>query len=246
MMLCALAQGFSQNDKDWGNLRRYAQENQEVKQWPQEQRRVVFMGNSITQNWASMRPDFFKRNGYVGRGISGQTSYQFVVRFRQDVIELKPELVVINTGTNDVAENTGPFDEDRTFANIESMVELARANKIKVILTSILPAAKFGWRPSITDAAPKIAKLNARIRDYAAKKNIPFVDYYSKMVKGENKALNPAYSKDGVHPTEAGYAVMEPMIKAAIDKALGLDIQDQHQKSLAQALPVGPMLNALA
>ena len=236
MMLCAMAQGFSQNDKDWGNLRRYAQENQEVKQWPQEQRRVVFMGNSITQNWASMRPDFFKRNGYVGRGISGQTSYQFVVRFRQDVIELKPELVVINTGTNDVAENTGPFDEDRTFANIESMVELARANRIKVILTSILPAAKFGWRPSITDAAPKIAKLNARIRDYAAKKNIPFVDYYSKMVKGENKALNPAYSKDGVHPTEAGYAVMEPMIKAAIDKALGLDIQDQHQKSFAEAI----------
>ena len=224
------------DDKDWGNLRRYAQQNSEVKQWPQEQRRVVFMGNSITQNWASMRPDFFKQNGYVGRGISGQTSYQFVVRFRQDVIDLKPELVVINTGTNDVAENTGPYNEDRTFANIETMVDLARANKIKVILTSILPAAKFGWRPSITDAAPKIAKLNARIRDYAAKKNIPFVDYYSKMVLGEDKALNPAYSKDGVHPTEAGYAVMEPLIMAAINKELGLIVQDRHQKSFAEAI----------
>ena len=187
---------------------------------------MVFLGNSITDNWARMRPEFFKKNGYVGRGISGQTSYQFVVRFRPDVIELKPLLVVINTATNDIAENTGPYDEDRTFANIETMVELAQVHHIKVILTSILPAAKFKWRPSITDAAPKIEKLNARIRDYATKKGIPFVDYYSKLVKGADKALNPAYSNDGVHPTEAGYAVMEPMIQTAIDKALGL--KDQH------------------
>lgn len=220
LVLLALGCHAVADDKDWGGLGRYEQQNQEVKQWPQERRRVVFMGNSITENWARMRPDFFRQNGYVGRGISGQTSYQFVVRYRQDVIDLKPELVVINTATNDVAENTGPYVEDRTFANIETMVDLARANHIKVILTTTLPAAKFKWNPRITDAPAKIEKLNTRIRDYAAKNSIAFVDYYSKMVAGTDKALNPAYSNDGVHPTEAGYAVMEPLIKAAIDKEL--------------------------
>lgn len=213
------------DNKDWGNLQKYEKQNSEVRQLPKEQRRVVFMGNSITENWARMRPAFFKENGYVGRGISGQTSYQFVMRYRQDVIELRPELVVINTATNDVAENTGPYNEERTMANIKTMVDLALANNIKVILTSTLPAAKFGWNPRITDGAEKIAKLNERIRDFAAKRRIPFVDYYSKMVTGTNRALNPAYTKDGVHPTEAGYAVMEPMIKAAIDKALEADIK---------------------
>ena len=236
MLLMGQVGQASADDRDWGNLRRYAQQNAEVKQWPKEQRRVVFMGNSITENWARMRPDFFKQNGYVGRGISGQTSYQFVVRYRQDVVDLNPELVVINTATNDVAENTGPYDEDRTFSNIETMVDLARANKIKVILTTTLPAAKFGWNPRITDGPAKIEKLNARIRDYAARNRITFVDYYSKMVTGEEKALNPAYSNDGVHPTNEGYAVMEPLIKAAIDKELGLDIKDRHQKSFAEQI----------
>ena len=208
------------DDRDWAGLQCFAKQNSEVKQWPQEQRRVVFMGNSITECWASMRPEFFRQNGYVGRGISGQTSYQFVVRFRQDVIDLKPELVVINTATNDVAENTGPYDEDLTFGNIETMVELAKVHNIRVILTTTLPAARFRWNPRITDAPAKIEKLNARIRDYAERNGIPFVDYYSVMVSGDNKALNPAYTKDGVHPTEAGYAVMEPVIQAAIERAL--------------------------
>ena len=214
LMVCA---NMGAQDKDWGNLQRYAQQNAEVRQLPQEQRSVVFMGNSITENWARMRPQFFSSNGYVGRGISGQTSYQFVVRFRQDVIDLQPQVVVINVATNDVAENTGPYDEDRTMGNIMTMVELAQAHGIKVILTSTLPAAKFGWRPQITDAAEKIARLNKRIEAYANEKGITYVDYYAKMVKGEQRALNPAYSKDGVHPTVAGYEVMEPMIKKAIE-----------------------------
>lgn len=224
----------AQDRRDWGGLNRYANQNKEAKQLPKEQRLVVFMGNSITEGWANNRPEFFKNNGYIGRGISGQTSYQFVLRFRQDVIDLKPEVVVINAATNDVAENTGPYDEDRTFANIQTMVELARMNRIKVILTTTLPAAKFGWNPRITDGAEKIAKLNERIRKYAERSNIPFVDYYSKMVTGEDRALNPAYSNDGVHPTKAGYAVMEPLIKSAIDQLIGK--KDEHQVSFAELI----------
>ena len=210
----------SAQNKDWARLGRYAKDNQELPAPAKKEKRVVFMGNSITEGWVRIRPDFFKENGYIGRGISGQTSYQFVVRFRPDVINLNPKLVVINAGTNDVAENTGPFDLQTTFGNIVSMVELAKANKIKVILTSVLPAAKFGWNKKITDAPDKIEALNALIKEYAKKHKIPYVDYYTPMVSGPERALNPAYSKDGVHPTAAGYEVMEALIKPAIDKAL--------------------------
>ena len=207
-------------NKDWAKLGRYAKANQELPAPAKKEKRVVFLGNSITEGWARIRPEFFKENGYIGRGISGQTSYQFVVRFRPDVINLDPKLVVINAGTNDVAENTGPFDLETTFGNIVSMVELAKANKIKVILTSVLPAAKFGWNKSITDAPDKIEALNAKIKAYAKQQKIPYVDYYTPMVLGADRALNPAYSKDGVHPTAEGYEVMEALIKPAIEKAL--------------------------
>ena len=163
---------------------------------------------------------FFEKNGYVGRGISGQTSSHFLLRFREDVIKLAPALVVINAGTNDIAENAGAYNEEYTFGNIVSMVELARANKIKVILTSVLPAAAFGWNPSVKDAPQKIMQLNARIRKYAQENKIPYVDYDSEMVEGDNKALNSSYTRDGVHPTLEGYKVMEALIKKAIDKVL--------------------------
>ena len=211
---------MAQKNNDWARLGRYEKANKELPAPAKKEKRVVFMGNSITEGWVKIRPDFFEENGYIGRGIGGQTSYQFVVRFRPDVINLKPKLVVINAGTNDVAENTGPFDLQTTFGNIVSMVELAKANKIKVILTSVLPAAKFGWNKSIKDAPAKIEALNALIKEYAKKNKIPYVDYYTPMVTGSDRALNPAYSKDGVHPTAAGYEVMEALIKPAIDKAL--------------------------
>ena len=211
---------MAQKNNDWARLGRYAKANKELPAPAKKEKRVVFMGNSITEGWVKIRPDFFEENGYIGRGIGGQTSYQFVVRFRPDVINLKPKLVVINAGTNDVAENTGPFDLQTTFGNIVSMVELAKANKIKVILTSVLPAAKFGWNKSIKDAPAKIEALNALIKEYAKKNKIPYVDYYTPMVTGADRALNPAYSKDGVHPTAEGYEVMEALIKPVIDKAL--------------------------
>ena len=185
------------------------------------QPRVVLMGDSITEIWPNNRPSFFDGTGIMGRGISGQVSAQMLLRFRKDVIDLHPDVVVINAGTNDVAENQGPFDEDYTLGNIVSMAELAQFNGIAVVLTSVLPAAAFRWRPAITDAADKIAALNARIKAYAAAKGIPYVDYYSAMVVADpSRALNPDYSKDGVHPVAAGFEVMEPLVQAGIAEAL--------------------------
>lgn len=216
-LLCA----SGANAQDWAGLQRFAAANNTLAAPAEGQPRVVLMGDSITEEWLRLRPDFFADNGYVGRGISGQVSAQMLVRFRQDVIDLHPAAVVINAGTNDVAENQGPYDEDFAFGNIVSMVELAKANGIAVVMTTVLPAARFSWRPSITDAADKIAALNERLRAYAAEQGIPFVDYYSPMVVGDaTRALNPAYSKDGVHPVPAGYAVMEPLVKQAIGEAL--------------------------
>lgn len=205
---------------EFANFKRYAAENAALSPPAKKEKRVVFMGNSITEGWVRTHPGFFKSNGYVGRGISGQTSYQFLLRFREDVIHLSPALVVINAGTNDIAENTGAYNEDLTFGNIASMVELAKANGIKVILTSVLPAAEFPWRREIKDAPQKIQSLNARIEAYAKAHKIPFVNYYQDMMVGDNKALNPAFTKDGVHPTAEGYEVMETLIKHAIEKAL--------------------------
>ena len=215
----SVGETFAQ-ERDFANSARFAKENAALPKPSKKEKRVVFMGNSITEGWIRTHPDFFKSNGYISRGISGQTSYQFLLRFREDVINLSPALVVINAGTNDVAENTNVYNEDQTFGNIVSMVELAKANKIKVILTSVLPAAAFKWRMEIKDAPQKIQALNARIEAYAKANKIPFVNYYKVMVVDENQALNPQYTKDGVHPTSEGYDIMEPLIKSAIDKAL--------------------------
>ena len=207
--------------QDWAGLNRFAADNAAFVAPADGKPVVVLLGDSITEGWLKQRPDFFTLNGYVGRGISGQVSAQMLVRFRQDVIGLHPDVVVINAGTNDVAENQGPYQEEFTLGNIISMTELARANDIAVVLTSVLPAAAFRWRPAITDAADKIAALNARIRAYAASQGIPYVDYYTPMVVAdESRALNPAYSNDGVHPVPDGYAVMEALVVKAVDKAL--------------------------
>ena len=208
------------NHHDFANFKRYGKANRELGMPAKGEKRVVLMGNSITDGWPGARKEFFEQNKLIGRGIGGQTSYQFLLRFREDVLSLQPKVVVINYGTNDVAENTGAYDEDLTFGNVVSMVELARYNKCKVILTSCLPAGGFGWRPSVTDALEKIKSLNARVKAYADANKIPYVDYFTAMLSADGTEMNPAYAKDkpGVHPNEEGYKVMESLLLPVIQK----------------------------
>lgn len=205
---------------EFGNWKRYAKANKELGAPAKGEKRVVLMGNSITDGWPHTRPDFFKNNNLIGRGIGGQTSYQFLLRFREDVINLQPKVVVINYGTNDIAENTGPYDEDLTYGNVLSMVELARYHKCKVILTSCLPAGGFSWRPAITDGMDKIRSLNARVKAYAEANKIPYVDYFNAMLNEDGTAMNPELANDnpGVHPNATGYAIMESLLLPVIKK----------------------------
>ena len=215
VLLSANISGQSiQVQNDWTNLARYALENKNLKTTAKEKKRVVFMGDSITEFWKVFDNSFFTNKPYVNRGISGQTTPQMLLRFQQDVINLKPALVVILAGINDIAENTGPITIEAIFHNIVSMAESAKKNKIRVALCSVLPAYDFPWRSGL-QPAEKIIKLNAMISTYARKHKIVFVDYYSAMVD-ERKGLNKRFSDDGVHPTTAGYKIMDPILEKAI------------------------------
>lgn len=218
--ICCCLSVNAQKHDSFANFQRYGKDNIALGAPEKKEKRVVLMGNSITDAWPNVRPEFFEKNRLIGRGISGQTSYQFVLRFRQDVLDLKPKVVVINYGTNDIALNSGPYDEDKTFGNVLTMVELARYNKMKVILTSCLPAGGFGWRPEVTDAIQKIRHLNARVQAYAKENKIPYVDYFSALVSEDGTCLNPKYAKDnpGVHPNAEGYEVMEGLLLPVIEK----------------------------
>lgn len=211
------AQNVYAQQGDFAGHNRYAKENASLPTPSKKERRVVFLGNSITEGWVNIHPDFFKKNGYIGRGISGQTSYQFLLRFREDVIKLQPKVLVLNAGTNDVAENTGPYNEEYTYGNIVTMIELARAHKIKVILTSVLPTAQFPWRKQITDSVEKINSLNARLKAYAQANKIAYVDYYTAMVDPTTQGQQKALTQDGVHPNAAGYDVMEKLIQEVLE-----------------------------
>ena len=218
--MLSIALGTQAQKHEFGNWKRYAKANKELGAPAKGEKRVVLMGNSITDGWPHTRPDFFKNNNLIGRGIGGQTSYQFLLRFREDVINLQPKVVVINYGTNDIAENTGPYNEDLTYGNVLSMVELARYHKCKVILTSCLPAGGFSWRPAITDGMDKIRSLNARVKAYAEANKIPYVDYFNAMLNEDGTAMNPKLANDnpGVHPNAAGYAIMESLLLPVIKK----------------------------
>lgn len=204
--------------KDWPNIKRYDEANQQLKSKPAVKDRVVFMGNSITDGWINHDPDFFSKNPYVDRGISGQTTPQMLVRFREDVIALQPAAVVILAGINDIAQNTGYIRPEDTYGNIVSMAELAKANNIKVVICSILPAYDFPWRPGL-QPAEKVVAINKMLKDYADKNHIVYVDYYSAMAD-ERKGLPSNLSKDGVHPTLEGYKIMESLVQKGIKEAL--------------------------
>jgi lysophospholipase L1-like esterase len=206
------------NKVDWPFLNCYRDDNKKLGPPAAGEKRVVFMGNSITQGWKELRPDYFKGRPYICRGISGQTTPQMLIRFRPDVIALKPDVVVILAGINDIAGNTGPATLEMIEDNIASMAELAQAHGIKVILSSVLPAYDFPWNPGVYPAE-KIVSLNTWIQSYAGSNRCYYIDYYSSMVD-ERKGLKKEYTKDGVHPTAAGYTVMEHLAEIEITKAL--------------------------
>lgn len=205
--------------QDWPNLARYREANVKVVASAEGENRVVFMGDSITDAWPRKMPEFFASNPYIGRGISGQTSPQMLLRFRADVIALKPKVVVILAGTNDLAQNTGPITPEEILCNIVSMAELAKANGIKVVLGSVLPATEFGWKKEMGNPAERIIAMNVMIRDYAEKNGCLYLDYHSAMKNGEN-GLKAEYAEDAVHPNKAGYEVMVPLAEKAIAGAL--------------------------
>ena len=209
---------YQQMKNDWANLERFRDENSKLGEAASGEKRVVFMGNSITEGWKNIRPEFFSGRPYINRGISGQTTPQMLIRFRPDVINLKPGVVVILAGTNDIAGNTGPSTLEMIEDNIKSMVDIAKANKIKVVLSSVLPAYEFGWNPSVKPAE-KIAALNLWIKNYCSANKIVYLDYYSSLVD-DRKGLKKEYSEDGVHPNNKGYFVMEPLAEEAIAKAM--------------------------
>ena len=204
--------------QDWANLKRFEKENTELKTPKPNEHRIVFMGNSITEGWKTIRPDFFANKLYVNRGIGGQTTPQMLLRFRQDVINLSPTVVVILAGINDIAGNTGPSTIEMIENNIVSMAELAKANNIKVILCSVLPAYDFPWRPGL-EPAEKVIKLNALLKAYAKKHRLGYVDYFSAMVNKSN-GLKEELGSDGIHPNAAGYKIMEPIIEKGIAEVL--------------------------
>jgi len=213
LILCFCSYSYSQDLTDAANLTRFAEANARLS------KSVVFIGNSITEVWVKASPDFFTTNNYIGRGISGQTSPQLLLRFRQDVVNLHPYAVVINIGTNDIAQNTGLYSPQLTMDCIQSMTELARYNGIKVILSSVMPVGEYPWRKEIIEVPLKIDALNFKIKAYAKANNLTYIDYNS-IMRNEKGAMKVNYSRDGVHPTLEGYKVMEKIAKENIDKAI--------------------------
>jgi lysophospholipase L1-like esterase len=179
--------------------------------------RVVFMGDSITENWMTENPVFFEGKSYVNRGISGETTEDMLKRFESDVLQLEPTSVVILAGTNDIAENGGPVGNQQIMENIAAMAKMAQDHKINVVLCSLLPVYNYPWRPGL-NPPKKILALNLLIKNYADENDHIYVDYYSAMVD-DKKGLNAEYTEDGVHPTLAGYKKMEPLVEEAISKS---------------------------
>ena len=200
--------------QDWANLNRFEAANAEIGPVKEGERRVVFIGDSITEGWSELFPEFFEGKPHVNRGISGQTTGQMLIRFRQDVIELRPQTVVILAGTNDIAQNQGPTTLQAIVNNIASMAELGYANGMNVIIGSVLPAFDYTWRPGL-EPNTKIPMLNAMLMDYAGSRGFMYLDYFSAMTDGNN-GLQADLTTDGVHLTPQGYEMMSAIVTAAI------------------------------
>jgi len=198
-------------DNDWAGFNRYAKANSEVTVKPL----AVLMGDSITDGWFSKDPDFFKNNNLLGRGISGQVTSHMVARFRRDVVDHHPKYVVILAGINDIARNNGYISVENTFGNIVSMCEIAKANKIKPVLCTLVPSAYIKWRPALKDTKEQVAKLNTMIKEYAKAKHYKVVDYATVLAdaNGETRA---DLSGDSVHPNLDGYKLMEEALMKVI------------------------------
>ena len=212
--------------RDWPNLARYREQNRALPAPAAGEARVVFMGDSITDAWPQPRfGTFFAGKPYVGRGISGQTTPQMLVRFRPDVIDLKPKVVVILAGTNDIAGNTGPMSNEEIEANIASMAELAKLHGIRVVLSSILPVSAYHVAPNgapqtLTRPMIRIKAVNEWMKAYAAKEQHVYLDYWTAAMVDETGHLRTELSGDDLHPNAQGYAVMGPLAEAAIKQAL--------------------------
>jgi lysophospholipase L1-like esterase len=213
-LFCAVtlsAQNQDLPDNDWAQFNRYSKANSEVTVKPL----AVLMGDSITDGWLRQDPEFFKANNLAGRGISGQVTSHMLVRFRRDVIDLHPKYVVILAGINDIARNNGYISLENTFANIVSMCELAKANKIKPVLCTLVPSGYIRWRPAIKDTKEQVAALNAMIKEYAKAHRYKVVDYATVLAdeKGETRS---DLSGDSVHPNMDGYKLMEEALLKVI------------------------------
>ena len=203
---------------DLANFERYRAANAQLTVPARGERRVVFIGNSITEGWVKFFPTMFAGKSYIGRGIGGQTTPQMVVRFHADVVALKPAVVVILGGTNDIAGNTGPSTLEMIEDNLRAMTEIAQANGIRVVLSSVLPVFDYPWKPGLTPA-PKIVALNAWMKAYAQRVGAVYVDYHSAM-RDDRDGLRAGLGDDGVHPNEAGYRIMSTLAESAITQAL--------------------------
>lgn len=221
VLLAVSGYAMAQDWRAFANFQRYAEANTQLVADGGVPASVVFMGDSITEGWSRFRPDFFPSHGYVNRGISGQTTPQMVTRFRADVIDLQPRVVVILAGTNDLAQNTGAASLDEIAGQVQSMSELAAANGIAVIICSVLPALDYLWKPGL-EPVTKIPRLNAMLKAYAETRGHVYVDYYAAMVDEQGGLKVPEYTSAGdlVHPNAAGYEVMEALVVPAIDRVL--------------------------
>ena len=204
---------------DWPNLSRYQDENRSVGIPEKGKQRVVFMGDSITEEWSNLYADYFDTEGYINRGIGGQTTPQMLIRFKPDVIDLEPDIVVILAGTNDIAGNTGPSNVKMITDNIFSMTELARAHQIKVVLSSILPVFEYEWAKEIKDVPATIDSVNDELKKYVNDHGLVYLDYFSSMVD-ERKGLNKDYTYDGVHPNQDGYILMSSLAQKVLSRLL--------------------------